>query len=156
MNKKYFALFILILVAIFLLINYTVLNKDFTNQNNEGVTREELIKEEENKPRQTVDVKYQYKDDMHVFVGEIDLPTPCHSLKNKITNNGDITEVFLSIVNDGEVCAQVISTESYVINIPAKRDQTIIFYLDNEIVNLDIFEIPEDQDIYEATIFKKG
>ncbi len=158
MNNKHFGLlFVGLVLVVFLAVNFVVQRKDLTLQDNEtNTSREDLIREEENKPKQTIDVKYQYRDGAHIFVGKLDLPTTCHDLKNKVVTKDQVTEIYLDVVDSGEICAQVISPESYVVNVLAPKDQTIIFYLNNEVVNLNIYEIPDDQDINEIIIFNKG
>lgn len=117
--------------------------------------RDEAIQQDEKRYAKTIDVKHQYKDGEHNFVGKIEVPTPCYvAIANVI--NSKPAELRIETKDSGEICAQVISDAVYSAKFKGDKNQKFIATLNGEPVNLNIFEVDEDQDINSVDIFIKG
>jgi hypothetical protein len=114
-------------------------------------TEEEFIK-----PTETINTKYQYKNGEHIFVGSLLLPTPCHSYNVEVKKNNNDTEIAITTKTEAEMCAQVMSEKMFKVNFKGEASDSIFVSLNGEVVNLNIFELPADQDINDIEIFIKG
>ena len=125
-------------------------NEEFSNE------RQTAIKEEVQRPTETISAKYQYKNGQNVFVVMLELPTPCHTYSHALTKNGDIYEISLSTKPSQEVCAQVITERLVKIQWTGNEDDSYIAKLNGEVVNLNVFTIPESENIDDIEIYTKG
>jgi hypothetical protein len=153
MNNKILWGFFLV-VAILLITAYA-LNKDKQDK----IIQEErdlILQQEEQRPSVTINTKYQYKDGKHVFVGLVELPTPCHTIKTKTTKEGDQTILDITTESNVEICAQVVTTKEFRITFSGNSEDSIIAKLNGELVNLNIYEVGPQQNIDEVEIFSKG
>lgn len=153
MNKKVWigAVSLLLILLIF-----TYLHNRSQIKDAEQFDREDIVQEEENKPTETIVTKYQYKDGMHVYVGTLELPTPCHSYNTEVVD-GDSGKVLEITTTPGdEFCTQVITERMFKVSFEGDEGESVLARLNGEIVNLNIFEIPEGEDIDEIDIFIKG
>jgi hypothetical protein len=99
------ALLILLLVAAF----YVIVNKEkiVDDTTNIEINNEEVVEVDESNLRSLV-VKHQYKDGKHIFMGDVEVPTPCHSLTASIsdTSNPDLKRINITIgAQDRNVCS---------------------------------------------------
>lgn len=120
--------------------------------------REEAIEESETRPEITINTKHQYKDGEHIFVGYVNVPTPCNDLSAEIVD-GEVPEIKLtvSLPKEEEVCAEVITTKEFTVKYKSdNRDLKFKSTLNDEKVLLNLFEIEEDEDIYSVDLFIKG
>jgi hypothetical protein len=154
MNNKIF--FAVSIVFILMLIVVIFLNKNKVNQN-DIVLPDDL--QNEIRPEITLDAKYQYKDGVHFFVGSVETPTPCYSVRTDINNDGAVKEINI-IVQEPEdqdmMCSQVITEQSFRASFAGDRDDLIIATLNGEIVNLNLFEINEAENLEDFIIYNKG
>lgn len=152
MKNKIIAIVILIIV----LIAAIYLDRTF-NKNKESVTKTET---EETEPIQTLEVKHQYKEGEHVFVGTVQIPSPCHSFNAFIENPEEEGTKYLKIeINDpaeGEICAQVITDRTFKVVYPGPEDTEFKSYINDEEFRLNLFEIPAHIDIEQYELYIKG
>jgi hypothetical protein len=118
--------------------------------------REEAINNEIQRPSVTVNVKHQFKDGAHTFIGNLELPTPCHKISTEVIKEENETIIDISYASTSEVCAQVITEKEFTVIFAGEIDENIIARLNGELVNLNIYDIDPKQNIYEVEIFNKG
>lgn len=107
----------------------------------------------------TLPVKHQYKDGEHVFVGNIELPTPCHSFNAEILTNENQNPVISVTITEPEpevICAQVITERTFMVSLAGPADLVFDATVNGEPYELNIFEIGPDEDIESFEIFIKG
>jgi len=146
---------IIIIVALIVLILVVV----FVNKSiNTTVVDTSLPQTEENSLLETLVVKHQYKDGEHVFIGDIDLPTPCYSYNAFIQDTEDPNKKILKVEtkDSGEVCAEVITTATFRVSYKGAEDLTFTAFVNDKEYRLNSFEIPKTVDIDEFEIFIKG
>lgn len=117
--------------------------------------RDEAIQQDEKRYAKTIDVKHQYKNGEHNFVGKIEVPTPCYVAVARV-ENGNTPELKIETKDSGEICAQVITDAVFFAKFKGDENQKFIATLNGEPVNLNLFEIDADQDINSVDIFIKG
>lgn len=108
---------------------------------------------------QTVDVKHQFRNGTHTFAGEIVLPTPCDSVEVKAEKDAvDQSRVVLAFAtsNTSEVCAEVISSRRFKTTIDGVKDIKISGTLNGEEIILNVFEVPQDENLDTFEIYIKG
>jgi hypothetical protein len=111
--------------------------------------------------RPMMDVKQQYKNGTMTFVGNIDLPTPCHTFTADIApSNSDNYRIDITTIahKEGVVCAQVITPREFRVSTPVTSPDTALFTL---FVNgiehtINAFEIPSDANIDDYKLELKG
>ncbi len=144
-----------VVVAVLFLVGAFAYNK---NQQKIQVQdeRQNAIQQEVQKPTETLNVKYQFKDGKHVYVGSVLLPTPCHILKAEAGTKPGVNEIIITSTDSQEVCAQVITERLFRVETNFKPEDVFIPTFNGEVVNFNIFEIPADQNINDIQIFIKG
>lgn len=130
-------------------------------RNTENLNRQNLEQtEEESEFTVPLAVKYQYRDGVHTFVGDIELPSNCYNYNAVIEDGEDDSTKNLAIDyernKDVEVCAQVITTANYRISYEGPEDLKFKAFVNGEARRLNIFEIPEGENIDEFELFIKG
>ncbi|MFT5179524.1 MAG: hypothetical protein ACI9GH_000050 [Candidatus Paceibacteria bacterium] len=153
MNKK---TIISILVILLLIVGFTFYSS--TGSDNENTPREEAVQEDSNRPNINIITKHQYKDGEHAFVSTLDLPSPCHSFNAEVVDVDDKSEIKFNI-NDpdgGDGCVQVITPTDVKVTYTGPEDRNFTATLNDELVTLNIFEIPVDQDIDTVKLFIKS
>ena len=108
---------------------------------------------------QMVNVKHQYKNGRHVYVGEIDLPTPCHSLAssyNKDANNTTGYTLVFTSTSSSEMCAQVVTSKPFKLSFEAVKSILLSATLNGKKLRLNLFEVPDNQDLDSFNVNIKG
>lgn len=108
---------------------------------------------------QMVNVKHQYKDGRHIYVGEIDVPTPCHSLVssyNKDANNTTGYTLVFTSNTSSEMCAQVVTSKPFKLSFEAVKDIILSATLNGKKLRLNLFEVPDNQDLDSFNVNIKG
>lgn len=151
---------ITIIGVIVLILIAAALYASFTTKTTVPTDREQAIKNDENEPDTTINVKHQYKDSEHAFVGLLDLPTPCHSFNAEVqsSENNHRANIALTITPpaEGVMCAQVIAPKTFKVTHKGAEDMPFTATLNGEIVKLNVFEVGEDEDIDTVELFIKG
>jgi hypothetical protein len=151
-NKTFFAIAI---IFILILVGTMFFNQNKTDY--EQVNEEELTREVEIISDITLDTKYQYKDGKHFFAGSVETPTPCYSVETNVIKEAGMTEIqIITTPPDADImCSQVVTEQMFNISFEGAQDEIIIATLNGEIVNLNLFEVPQDQTIQDFIIYNK-
>lgn len=152
MNNK--ILWTLLLVAAIILIGAYNYNKEKTEKLDQG--REQAITDQVQKSSITINAKHQFKNGQHIFVGLVELPTPCHKITTSVERIDSETIININYASTTEVCADVVTEKEFRVMFEGKANENIIAKLNGEIVNLNIFEVSADKNIDEVKIFNKG
>lgn len=108
---------------------------------------------------QMVNVKHQYKDGRHVYVGEINLPTPCHTLASTYAKDANSTTAYTLIFTSSstaEMCAQVVTSKPFKLSFAAIKDIVVSGTLNGKKLRLNLFEVPSNQDLDSFDVNIKG
>lgn len=108
---------------------------------------------------QMVNVKHQFKDGRHVYVGEIDLPTPCHNLTSGYSKDANSTTAYTLVftsVSTADMCAQVVTSKPFKVSFEAMPQIVISGTLNGKKLRLNLFEVPANQDLNSFNINIKG
>jgi hypothetical protein len=148
---------IIIIVVLILLIAGIVaatksLKPPVTNDSNTEET-------EATEPTQTLVVKHQYKDGQHVFIGDIDLPTTCHTYNAVIQDSEyeGIKELRVDYSpSSEESCKEVITPVTFRVAYEGSEDLTFVSFVNGEEWRLNAFEVAPEIDIDQFEIFIKG
>lgn len=153
MNKKTGVVVVLLVLLVIVLAFFTIkLNGD--NQ----TLREEITQEVESRPEITLNIKRQYKDNEHIFVGTLALPSPCHSYNAEIIA-GEIPEIKLTTSEPeiNTVCIQVVTYKDFKVSYSSENsDQEFKATLNGDEIGLNIFEVSPEDDIDSVELFLKG
>lgn len=116
-------------------------------------------REEEQVFPEIVNVKHQYKDGTHTYVGEFQLPTPCHQLSHEVkmdaNASGSVSISFRSRAS-GEVCVQVITAKEFHVSFAGPLRVTLTVTRDGNPVTFNLFDVPVGEDIDDFNIYTKG
>lgn len=153
----FFVITILILLAIGAYSIFSLLFPDFFNNKKNLTLREQAIEEDVQRPEKTINLKHQYKNGTHTFMGVIEVPTPCYEVRAVILP-GETPELQINTkaLQTFATCDDVITELSYKVSYEGPEDITFLATVNNIPVNLNQFEIPPDQDIDSVEIFIKG
>jgi hypothetical protein len=118
--------------------------------------REEAQQQDALMPTKTIQVKHQYKDGNHTFMGMIETPTPCYNVTAVILP-GDVPEIKITTQEQPDtICAQVISEKQFTVRFTGPEDTQFLTTVNDEPVNMNQFDIDPDVDIESVEIFIKG
>lgn len=118
--------------------------------------REEAQQEDLMMPTKTIQVKHQYKNGTHTFMGMVQTPTPCYDL-TAVVLPGDVPEIKITTQEQVDtICAQVISEKQFTVTFTGPEDVQFLATVNDEPVNMNQFDIDPDVDIESVEIFIKG
>lgn len=108
-----------------------------------------------------MDVKTQRKDNVVTIVGEVELPTPCHTLEASISpSNSSAYGIMVKTIppKEGVICAQVMTKRTFKASTPfAEGEQpTFKLFIDGTEYKMNAFEIPADANIDTYQLQMKG
>ena len=103
-----------------------------------------------------IDAKHFYVDGIHTFVGELTLPTPCDLLEVDSAVMESFPEqvrLNFNVINNAEVCAQVMTTQRFMVEVVASSEATVSASLMGKEVVLNLTpatpgETPEEFELY--------
>ncbi len=136
MNKKGFILVVGIIAIIILL---------FTRR---GEAPSTIIDDEVSIGK--IKVAHIFMDGIHTFTGEINLPTPCHTLTHKIviaeSYPEQVTAVF-EMKSETDTCVQMVMPEPFVVSFEASEEADFRITLNDKDVPFEVVEVqvPEDE-----------
>ncbi|HRY30924.1 MAG TPA: hypothetical protein P5328_00835 [Candidatus Paceibacterota bacterium] len=152
-----------IIVAVVVILAFTavaIYSQERADKIDYSLERQKALDEVSNRPNITVNTKHQYKDGRHIYLGYLEVPSPCYSHNVEIKKSEEITEIAITYQEDpsakSENCIQMITEKTFKVSFEGAEDEDIIATLNGETVNLNQFEIDPDEDIEEADIFIKG
>lgn len=106
-----------------------------------------------------ITVRHQYKNAKHTFIGEIDLPTPCHKLASTYSTAKTKPPTYtieLKTSTSGDFCAQVVSTKAFKITFPGDKVAQFEATLDGKKLILNILEVGDNEDLESFDPYTKG
>lgn len=107
----------------------------------------------------TTELKEQYKDSVYTFVGNIQVPTPCHTIQSKVNVIADSTyqiEVITVPPVAGTICAEVITNKTYKVSFEAGKNITVTSRINGIEYKTNRFVIPLDKNIDTFNLEIKG
>ena len=112
----------------------------------------------------TLDVKEQYKDGTYTFVGTVQVPSTCHSLKTDVsedaTGGGTVSSYTIAVTTvqpeEGVVCAQAVTERTFKVSVEAPEGSIFKVTVDGKPYTLNRFEIPDDANIDTYQLELKG
>jgi hypothetical protein len=110
--------------------------------------------------RVLVNAVHFFENGQHTVIGDLMMPTPCHLIQSDVRVAESMPEqvtIELSIVNNAEVCAQVLTPQRFRVDFAASEKATISLTLDGKQTTLNLRdaesgETPDDL----GDIFIKG
>lgn len=155
MDKNKLILIISILIAILLIIFFAT---RFQGGDEPQPVETAPFEVDENGLVTKLNVKRQYKDGIHTIVGEIEVPTPCHSVSaTALKGEGNTVFIDVASVKDGdEVCVEVISSETFIVSFEADQDVMVTGTVNGNPVDFNIFEVGENELLEDKTLYFKG
>lgn len=104
--------------------------------------------------------KHEFVDGKHIVAGEFTLPTPCHVLTvtpHFIDDDERNVELQYSpFLVEGEICAQVLTQQTYKVEFEAPADAVISASINGEPAVLNLVDVPEGEDIESFDEYYKG
>jgi hypothetical protein len=140
---------VVVLIVIILLITFI---SQIISTNKEEVLPENNVQEEE-QFMETLVVKHQYKDGTHIFVGDIETPTPCYDIEAGFKEPNFL---YVNTKAQDTECVQVIDTKTFKIEVEGSQDMEFKAFVNDEERRLNVFDLAPDVDIEEFEIFIKG
>ncbi len=110
---------------------------------------------------ESIDAKHQYEDGVHIIAGEVDLPTPCHILREEVVVMESHPEQVVinftaEIIDEEEICAQVMTTNRFKVEFSASEEANISAVFNGVDIRLNIFDVTEDENLDEFEIDVKS
>lgn len=118
-----------------------------------------VVTDQEEQITESIDVKHQYKDGSHLFVGSLELPNPCYTYNTVIEDTENPKEKILRIKLEektDKACIQVVTTANFEVSHKGEQDITFKAFVNDQEYRLNLFEIPADVDIKNFEIYMKG
>ena len=109
-----------------------------------------------------IDAVQFYEDGTHVFVGEIDMPTPCDLLEADAVVMESFPEQIVlnfSVINhdaDDMLCAQVITPQRFMVEVVASEEATVSAQFMGRSVELNLRESQPGETPDDFELFIKG
>lgn len=90
-------------------------------------------------------IMHRSEGDMHIFQGNIALPTPCHSLSSSVTVRGGISRSALislriSPPSEEALCAEVIDVQQFSVSVSSREVPTVALTIDGKEVSTEVRE----------------
>ncbi len=103
-----------------------------------------------------IEAKHFFKDGLHTFVGQIELPTPCDLLETGSVVRESMpeqVELQFSVINNAESCAQIITAQRFLITAEASEGATFTAKFMGRELPLNLIpaapgETPEEFELY--------
>jgi len=161
MNKKNWIILVLLIFA--LLIGVIFHNMYKANKlDQQAVDRQQAIEDVLQHSNITINTKHQYRDGVHTFLGTFETPTPCYSYNTKVLEKDGFKEIAISYqethdeTGEAVICAQVITERQFKVSFEGSETDDVVATLNGVLVNLNIFEVGEDENIEDVEIYIKG
>lgn len=143
-NKKQQLILILIAVAVvvvFVLFGYSSISDN--SRISSSKERKENVSSSVSK-NSVLAVAHHYSGGLHTYVGAIETPTPCYKISSRIFSQKtipEIIEISFKTTDSGEVCAQVITSQEFMISFSASIDAQVSAKLNDKPVSLSVVEV---------------
>ena len=152
------AVIVVVLIIFAFYASYKANHPSYTNETTTGQTTQTNT----NTMPLTIDVKHQYKNGTHTYVGLIDVPTPCYTLSNSVVKDPNDTKKFtIAFVTTntqtaGQACAQVVTSRNFKVTFTGPQNAIVSGTLDGKPVVFNVFEVNANQNIDTVDINIKG
>ena len=106
-----------------------------------------------------IDGKHFFIDDVHTIVGEVAVPTPCDLLDVDVVIAESFPEqvtLDFKLNNSAEFCAQVVTTQRFMVTAKVSEDATFKALLNNRVVELNLVEAAPGETPDSFELFIKG
>jgi hypothetical protein len=120
---------------------------------------EEQVPPTRDYPEEIINAKHQYKNGVHTYGGEFELPTPCDTLSYDVVKdvaNPSNVELNFKTVPSSTVCAQVLTPKSFKVSFEGPEKIALTVTRDGKSVKFNLFEVPVNQDFDSFTLQIKG
>jgi len=109
-----------------------------------GADKTPIVIEDESASIGKIKVVHTFVDGIHSFNGEINLPTPCHILQNKIEIKGSQPEqvtIAFETKSDVDTCVQMVISEPFLVSFEASKEAEVQITLNDKNVPFEIIEM---------------
>ena len=92
-----------------------------------------------------IQVIHQFKNGLHTYVGNIETPTPCHSISGEAIVKESYPEqvdIRIEIKESEEICAQVVTTKKFKVSFSASDNPVVRAFVNGTPVLLEVTESP--------------
>lgn len=106
-----------------------------------------------------INAKHSFKNGKHIVAGEIEVPTPCHSLSvDTLFRESSPEQVTLAFntKSDADVCAQVISSRRFKMEFNAEQNARIGATFNGKEAILNLIEAGPNENLENFDIYLKG
>jgi len=106
-----------------------------------------------------IDVKHFFSDGVHTVAGEVLMPTPCDLIESDSIVRESAPEqvtIAFSVVNNAEMCAQVVTPQRFKASFEASAAATIEATWNGEPVVLNLIDAGPNEDPDNFELFIKG
>lgn len=106
-----------------------------------------------------INAKHSFKNGKHIVAGEVEVPTPCHSLSvdtNFSESNPEQVTLVFSTRSDADVCAQVISSRRFKIEFNSEQNTSIRATFNGKDAIMNLIEAEQNEDLEKFDIYLKG
>lgn len=107
----------------------------------------------------TVTAKHAIEDGRHIVAGEVEVPTPCHSIATDVTvqeSSPEQVTIAFTATSADEACIQVISSRRFKVEFEAGNDAVIGATWNGQRINLNLIPAAPGEDLDDFDIFIKG
>ncbi len=153
---------VLVLLIFVLLIGVVFHNKYRANQTGKNLDRQKAIEDVLQWSNITINTKHQYRGGVHTFLGTFETPTPCYSHNVEVLDKNGFKEIAITYqeihdaTGEAVVCIEVIDERQFKVSFEGPLEDNTITTLNGELVNLNVFEVGEDENIEDVEIYIKG
>lgn len=156
MNSKVIAWIVVIILIVIAVIAFVGGNGD----NDEEPVENTATTTEDQVAQDLLNARYTFEDGEYVIVGEVQTPTPCHtvSVDPMVEDAGDrvVLDITTEEPADDEVCAQVISSQTFRVNVEANENAEIVARVDGREQRLNLIPAEEGENLEEMEVDIKG
>jgi hypothetical protein len=106
-----------------------------------------------------ITAKHSFSNGTHIIAGEVNVPTPCHSLdvtSSVSPGKPQQVQVLFKTTDGGGVCAQVISVRRFKLVFNAEENATISATLNGKPATLNLIPASPGEDLNNFDIYIKG
>ncbi len=146
-----------VVVALALILVGTWVYVKYVKNDSSDLSGEVKGEETENIP--DITAKHQWKNGKHIVAGEVNLPTPCYLLSTDSVVAESLPEqvtLQFTATTQGDMCAQVVTTERFKIEFDASQDATITATWNGKPAKLNLIPAGPNEDLLNFEIFLKG
>lgn len=107
----------------------------------------------------TLNVKEQYQNGSFTIAGDVEVPTPCHTVSANVApsnSNTYMINIITTPPKDGVACAQMVTTRQFKVTFAAPQNAELKANINGAEYMLNRFEIPAGEDIDDYQLELKG